>query len=88
MCIRDRFSNYGNWSNPEYDALVTEAVSTMDPIERSKLTAQAQQLANAELPWLPLAAAPNTMFMGERVTGLSPSINFLYYPWAATLGAR
>ncbi len=82
------FSNYGNWSNPEYDALVTEAVSTMDPIERSKLTAQAQQLANAELPWLPLAAAPNTMFMGERVTGLSPSINFLYYPWAATLGAR
>lgn len=82
------FSNYGNWSNPEYDALVTEAVSTMDPIERSKLTAQAQQLANAELPWLPLAAAPNAMFMGDRVTGLSPSINFLYYPWAATLGAR
>ena len=82
------FSNYGNWSNPEYDALVTEAASTMDPIERSKLTAQAQQLANAELPWLPIAAAPNPMFMGERVTGLSPSINFLYYPWAATLGAR
>lgn len=84
----DEFSNYGNWSNPEYDELVTQAGSTMDPQERSELTAQAQQIANAELPWLPLAASPNTMFMGERVTGLSPSIAFLYYPWAATLGAR
>ena len=82
------FSNYGNWENPEYDTLVTEAVSTMDPKSRSELTAQAQQLANEELPWLPLVTAPNAMYLGERVTGLSPSINFLYYPWAATLGAR
>ncbi|MBL3700977.1 ABC transporter substrate-binding protein [Leucobacter luti] len=84
----DEFSNYGNWSNPDFDALVTEAVSTMDPIERSTLTAQAQQIANAELPWLPLAETPTAMFMGERVTGLSPSISYLYFPWAATLGAR
>lgn len=82
------FSNYGNWSNPEYDALVTEAVSTMDPKARGELTAEAQQIANAELPWLPLVTAPNAMYLGERVTGLSPAINFLYYPWAATLGAR
>ncbi|WP_025132686.1 ABC transporter substrate-binding protein [Leucobacter sp. PH1c] len=82
------FSNYGNWSNPEFDQLVTDAVSTLDPAERSELTAQAQQLANAELPWLPIAEVPNAMYLGERVTGLSPSIAFLYYPWAATLGAR
>lgn len=84
----DEFSNYGNWSNPEYDAVITEAGSTMDPAERSKLTAQAQKIANEELPWLPIAEAPTVMFMGERVTGLAPSINYLYYPWAATLGAR
>lgn len=82
------FSNYGEWNNPEYDELVTEAVSTMDPAERSALTAQAQQLANQELPWLPLYELPNAMYLGDRVTGLSPSIAFLYYPWAATLGAR
>lgn len=82
------FSNYGNWSNDEFDELVTKAVGTADPKERSKLTVQAQQLANAELPWLPIAEVPNPMFLGERVTGLSPSISFLYYPWAATLGAR
>lgn len=82
------FSNYGNWSNDEFDELVTKAVGTADPKERSKLTVQAQQLANAELPWLPIAEVPNPMFLGERVTGLSPSISFLYYPWAATLGSR
>ena len=82
------FSNYGNYSNPEYDKVVTEAVSTMDAKERSKLTAQAQLIANKELPWLPLAESPNAMFMGKRVTGLSPSLNFMYFPWGAQLGAR
>lgn len=84
----DEFSNYGNWSNPEYDRLVTEAVSTMDAAERSKLTAQAQQLANGELPWLPLFEIPNVAYIGDRVTGMSPSISFMYSPWAAELGAR
>jgi peptide/nickel transport system substrate-binding protein len=28
------------------------------------------------------------MFMGKRITGASPSIAFLYYPWAATIGKR
>lgn len=84
----DEFSNYGNWSNPEYDALVTEAASTMDAAERSKLTAKAQLIANAELPWLPLFEQPNTAYMGDRVTGMSPSTAFLYFPWAAQLGAR
>lgn len=82
------FSNYGNWSNPEFDELITEAASTMDPVDRSKLTAQAQQLANQELPWLPLFEAPNAAYMGDRVTGMSPSMNFMYFPWAAQLGAR
>ncbi|MEO8093988.1 MAG: ABC transporter substrate-binding protein [Pseudolysinimonas sp.] len=82
------FSNYGNWSNPDYDKIVTEAIGTDDPAARSELTAQAQLIANSELPWLPLSTAPMGVFMGNRVTGLAPSIAFLYYPWAATLGAR
>ncbi|AMB59071.1 ABC transporter substrate-binding protein [Microterricola viridarii] len=82
------FSNYGNWSNPEFDAIVSEALGVDDPAARSELTAKAQVIANAELPWLPLFTGPMPMFMGERVTGVAPSIAFLYYPWAATIGAR
>lgn len=84
----DEFSNYANWSNAEYDSIITEAVSTMDPIERGALTAKAQQLTNEELPWLPLFEGPMGLFMGNKVTGVHPSIAFMYYPWAAELGAR
>lgn len=82
------FSNYGGWSNPEFDAILQEAVAIDDPAARSELTAQAQQIANAELPWLPLYAAPISLYLGERITGVQPSIAFMYYPWAATIGAR
>lgn len=82
------FSNYGDWSDPEFDALVNEAVTIDDPAARSELTAKAQQIANEELPWLPLYQAPISLYLGERITGVQPSVAFLYYPWAATIGAR
>lgn len=82
------FSNYGNWSDPEYDEIATQAVGTFDAEERAKLTSKLQHIANEQLPWLPLYAAPMPVFLSERITGVAPSIAFLYYPWAATIGAR
>lgn len=82
------FSNYGSWSDPDFDALVSEAVAIADPAARSEVTAQAQRIANQQLPWLPLFQGPMTLFLGERVTGVAPSVAFLYYPWAATIGSR
>lgn len=82
------FSNYGEWSNPEFDAVVNEALAIEDPAARSEKTAEAQQIVNEELPWLPMFEAPVTLFMGERITGVTPSIAFMYFPWAATIGAR
>lgn len=82
------FSNYGNWSDPEYDEIVTQAIGTFDAEERAKLTSKLQHIANEQLPWLPLYAAPMPVFLSERITGVAPSIAFLYYPWAATIGAR
>ncbi|MGH3706124.1 MAG: ABC transporter substrate-binding protein [Agromyces sp.] len=82
------FSNYGNWSDPEFDQIVNEAIAIDDPAERSDKTAQAQQIANAELPWLPLFEGPTTLFLGKDITGVAPSVAFLYFPWAATIGAR
>jgi len=82
------FSNYGNWSDPEFDALVNEAVAIDEPAARSEVTAQAQRIANQQLPWLPLYESPMTLFLGDRITGVAPSVAFLYYPWAATIGSR
>ena len=82
------FSNYGGWSDPEFDSVVNEAIPIDDPALRAEKTAQAQQIANEQLPWLPLFTAPTSLFLGDRITGVTPSIAFLYYPWAATIGAR
>jgi peptide/nickel transport system substrate-binding protein len=82
------FSNYGGWSDPEFDAVVNEAIPIDDAALRAEKTAQAQQIANEQLPWLPLFTAPTSLFLGDRITGVAPSIAFLYYPWAATIGAR
>jgi len=82
------FSNYGGWSDKEFDDTVNTAIGTFDPAERGMLTAKAQQIANEELPWLPLASGPLPLFLGKRITGLQPSMAFLYYPWAAQIGKR
>ncbi|KRE31443.1 ABC transporter substrate-binding protein [Agromyces sp. Soil535] len=82
------FSNYGGWSNPEFDQVVNEAIAIDDAAARSEKTAEAQRIANEELPWLPLSTGPMSVFLGERISGVAPSIAFLYYPWAATIGAR
>lgn len=82
------FSNYGEWNDPGFDRIVNEAIAIEDPAARSEKTAEAQRIANEQLPWLPLFTGPMTVFLGERITGVAPSIGFLYYPWAATIGAR
>ena len=82
------FSDYGEWSDSGFDQVVNEAIAIDDPAARSEKTAEAQRIANEQLPWLPLYTAPMPVFVGERITGVAPSIAFLYFPWAATIGAR
>ncbi len=82
------FSNYGGWSDPEYDTIVNDALQTMDRTEGLAASVPAQKILNEQLPWLPLYEPPNLLWMNERITGTSPSINYLYYPWAARIGAK
>lgn len=81
------FANYGSFSDPDYDAAIDGATAALDPAERGEFEVKAQQIANEQLPWLPLFATPTTVWLGDRITGVAPSIDFLYYPWAATIGA-
>lgn len=83
------FANYGGWSNPDFDAAAAEAIAT--PLEdpaRIDSIRTAEVIAMTELPWLPIYSAPTSVWLGDRISGVSPSINHLYYPWAATLGAK
>lgn len=82
------FTNYGGWSNKEFDRAIEDAAGTYDPAARAAASAKAQQVALRELPWLPLYTQPTSVFLGNRITGVQPSIAHLYYPWAAEIGAK
>ena len=83
------FSNYGGWSSKAFDTLADEAIGTaVGQPARAARIAEAEQVAMEELPWLPLYTVPTSVWMGSRITGVQPSIAFLYYPWAAAIGAR
>ncbi|WP_066950926.1 ABC transporter substrate-binding protein [Microtetraspora fusca] len=81
------FSNYGGYSNPEYDALVDEANAQADPAARAATVAKLQEIAVRDVVWIPLYEPPHTMFLNKRLTGAPTSISQLVYPWAARLGS-
>ncbi|MEP6843526.1 MAG: ABC transporter substrate-binding protein, partial [Pseudolysinimonas sp.] len=80
-------SNYGGYSNPEYDQLVAQARSTSDDKERLDLMAKATKIQNRDVPWIPLYDTNMLLFTNKRITGVAPSIAFYYEPWAAMIGA-
>ncbi|WP_313812838.1 ABC transporter substrate-binding protein [Glutamicibacter sp.] len=82
------FANYGNFSDAEYDKAVNQALFSKNPEGESKNVLKAQQILNDQLPWLPLYETPTTLWMSDRVTGTDVSVNYLYYPWAAQIGAK
>ncbi|WP_433171111.1 ABC transporter substrate-binding protein [Actinoallomurus sp. CA-150999] len=82
------FSNYGGWSNSAYDQAIDQAIAASDPTAKAEATARAQKIALQQLPWLPLYAEPVSLYLGPKITGVAPSINYLYYPWAASIGAK
>ncbi|MEV6521392.1 ABC transporter substrate-binding protein [Longispora sp. NPDC051575] len=81
------FENYGGYSDPAYDTLLNQAVAEYDPVKRAALTAQLQKRATDELLWIPVAEWPTSVFLNKRITGAPTSICYLYYPWAAQVGA-
>jgi peptide/nickel transport system substrate-binding protein len=79
--------NYNEYSNVEMDGLLAEAGATSDDDERAALVNDMQTIAMDELPWIPIVDPAVRLFLNDRVTGVPASFVYLYYPWAADLGA-
>ncbi|MGW0662275.1 hypothetical protein [Streptodolium elevatio] len=37
--------------------------------------------------WVPVAEWPSSVFLNKRITGAPTTIAYMYYPWAADVGA-
>ncbi|MER5865117.1 ABC transporter substrate-binding protein [Kitasatospora sp. NPDC002040] len=81
------FQNYAGFSDPAYDDLVKQATTTSDLAQRSAITAKLQKTASEQLLWVPVAEWPTAVFLNKRITGAPTTISYMYYPWAADVGA-
>ncbi|WP_245655976.1 ABC transporter substrate-binding protein [Microtetraspora fusca] len=81
------FENYSGFSDPAYDALFDQATAEYDPAKRAELTARLQKMETEQALWIPVAEWPTTMFLNNRITGAPTTIAYMYYPWAADVGA-
>ncbi|MCF2527468.1 ABC transporter substrate-binding protein [Yinghuangia soli] len=81
------YQNHASYSDPEYDALVEQIFQTYDPAQKFALEAKLQQMAHDRVLWMPVAEWPSTVFLNKRITGAPTTISYMYYPWAADVGA-
>ncbi|WP_395292992.1 ABC transporter substrate-binding protein [Kitasatospora hibisci] len=81
------YQNFASFSDPAYDELVKKAVAATDPAQRFAVTAQLQKTASDQLLWIPVAEWPTAVFLNKRITGAPTTISYMYYPWAADVGA-
>jgi peptide/nickel transport system substrate-binding protein len=81
------YMNFAGYSDPAYDRLVDEATAAYQPGQRMEIVAGLQRHAAEQLPWLPVAEWPTALFLGKRITGAPTTIAYMYYPWAADVGA-
>ncbi|MER5732563.1 ABC transporter substrate-binding protein [Streptomyces sp. NPDC002138] len=81
------YQNYAGYSDPAYDALTDKAKSTYDLSERMTAAVELQKKASDQLLWIPVAEWPTAVFLNKRITGAPTTISYLYYPWAADVGA-
>ncbi len=61
--------NYSRYSNPEYDALVEEANTVIDPSVRGAMLAEAEQMLLDDMPIIPVVFYVNKALVNPRVTG-------------------
>ncbi|MBN3510525.1 ABC transporter substrate-binding protein [Mycolicibacterium nivoides] len=79
--------NYGALNAPGLTDNVRAAYETFDNDERARKLVAAQAAAVDEVAMINVANPRIPMYMNNRITGATPSIAFLYFPWAAKVGA-
>lgn len=81
------YLNFAGHSDKRYDTLVDQATAVYEPDRRMRIEAELQKLAAEKLLWIPVAEWPTAVFLNKRITGAPTTIAYMYYPWAADVGA-
>lgn len=85
--VPGHFYNYSGYDNPTVTEAIEGALATEDPSARAQLVIKAQAQIVKDLAVIPIVEPANRLFMNNRITGAPASFDYLYYPWAADVGA-
>lgn len=86
--LSDSSNNWVGFNNPDYDAKVKQALGTIDDAARSRMTIEVQRMFTEAAVWISIAQVPSVLVVNDKLTGAPASMAYLYYPWAADLGAK
>ncbi|RBO54339.1 ABC transporter substrate-binding protein [Rhodovulum sp. BSW8] len=78
------FSNQGGYANPDLDALIDEALVTLDPGKRVALYKDFQRMVTADLPLINVADWSFTSVVADSVTGVATNPRWVVSNWAET----
>ncbi|MEU8762677.1 ABC transporter substrate-binding protein [Streptomyces sp. NPDC048659] len=81
------YLNFAGYSDKKYDQGVERATAEYDPDKRLLIETELQKQAAEQLLWIPVAEWPTSVFLNKRITGAPTTISYMYYPWAADVGA-
>ncbi|MFJ6509864.1 ABC transporter substrate-binding protein [Streptomyces sp. NPDC091406] len=81
------YLNFAGYSDRRYDELVDRATAAHNAQGRMEIETKLQRHAVDRLLWIPVAEWPTSVFLNKRITGAPTTIAYLYYPWAADVGA-
>lgn len=86
LVLPDGSQNYDGYNNSQITDLMEQARGTEDPTARANLMVQAQQLIVQDLPWIPDVMPENLLITSSKLTGAVASFDYMFAPWADTLG--
>ncbi|MGY0163540.1 ABC transporter substrate-binding protein [Edwardsiella tarda] len=72
-------NNTPKYSNPRFDALLTQAAASLDPAERQQLFQQAEAILAEDVPTIPLYHYVNVRLVKPYVGGFNPgNMDYIY----------
>ena len=88
VAIPGASQNYDNFHDQKIISWLDQARSTANPGARAALVAKAEERAAKLLPWIPDAQPLNLLIMSKNLTGATASFDYMFAPWANSLGGR
>ncbi|MBB35180.1 MAG: peptide ABC transporter substrate-binding protein [Hirschia sp.] len=70
--------NYGNYSNPEFDALIDKSHLQLDPVARAKTLRAAEQVLMDDSAMIPMWTPGRQYLVNPDITGFEPNVEDIH----------